>query len=128
MPKVRAQHAAGTTTTAFPDNVLPQPNPMNIRIHLEPLAAQDVLKKLEGHRFPVTVKNETLERAGMTFTQTIRTLNDEPAARAFIRGLVECEDADIVFEDTFQMPGMRPFSLLTVVLNDNGEAIRAFYG
>jgi len=102
---------------------------MNIRIRLEPISAAAVLAKLGGHRFKVTTTTREYPNASLgAWTEELRFLDDDRATLETIREVTGCPDVDVMFEGDFHPPGERPFSRLTVVLNDEGQVVNAFFG
>ena len=98
---------------------------MNIRLRPEPPSAESLLGKLSTHRFRVT----THAVAGLgPWTEELRFLEDVEATLDVIRQVTGCSDVDVLFEGDLRRPGLYPFSRLTVVLNDDGAPVRAYFG
>lgn len=102
---------------------------MNIRLRPEPPSAAKLLEELKGHRFNVTT-TRTRHTTGALgpWTEELRFLEDESATLDIIMTVTGCSDVEVMFEADLRPPGQYPFSRLTVVLNDEGVPIRAFFG
>jgi hypothetical protein len=100
---------------------------MGARIRPQPIAAKGIVAKFAGRRFAVLSRTDSLERLGTTLHHHIVELEDEAGVREAILAETGHDDVDIFFEGAFQPMGSGGFRL-TVVLNEQGEVISAFFG